>query len=197
MVRLLLFERLRVRIIHQLRDLEAMTDEARLRPDSQSDDAIEAPPKKGTSALLAILVLAGALGAVAGGVFIGPRIAGKTQVDPSEPEQAAAETGHDEVAGRFFELENLIVNPAGSRGDRFLMVSVAFEVPHQEMVVLLDEREAQVRDVVGALLEGQTLEMLTRAGARDDLKRQLEEVVAPLAGQPEWMRVYLPRFVIQ
>ena len=104
---------------------------------------------------------------------------------------------HEEVTGKFLELENLLVNPAGSRGERFLMVSVAYEVPDDEALEHLHEREIQIRDVVSATLESRTLDDLTQPSARDDLKQKLLEVVEPFTGPAAWVRVYLPRFVIQ
>ena len=181
----------------QLRDLDHMADD---KPDTkkETESPSTQPAKAGKGALLGAIAAASVLGVAVGGFVIGPRVA----QEPGEPDaasesHAASEGGHEAGEGQFFELENLVVNPAGSRGERFLMVSVAFEVPDGETVNQLHEREVQVRDVVSATLESQTLETLTRQGAREGLKLQLREAIAELAGNPAWMRVYIPRFVIQ
>lgn len=153
---------------------------------------------RGIGVLLGVTATSAILGAAVGALVIGPRIAQANADRATSPAIHQETETHSELGeGKFFELENLVVNPAGSRGERFLMVSVAFEVPDDDTVNQLHEREVQVRDVVSATLESQTMETLTREGARDDLKRQLSEAVVQLAGDPEWIRVYIPRFVIQ
>ena len=164
--------------------------------DGSEEGKAEAPTKK-KPVLIVVLLIAVALGASVGGLVIGPRLVAAVSEESDAPEETHQTENHGESLGKFFELENLIVNPAGSRGERFLMVSVAFEVPDDESLNLLHEREIQVRDVVSATLGDHTLDALTRDGARDDLKLELAGVVAPFAGGAEWINVYLPRFVIQ
>ena len=96
----------------------------------------------------------------------------------------------------MFKLENLIVNPAGSQGARFLMTSVAIDVPSDKVEAHLREHEAEVRDAVMSALESETLDMLTRPGARDSIKDRIARIVVPLAGDPD-IHIFLPQYVIQ
>jgi flagellar FliL protein len=96
----------------------------------------------------------------------------------------------------FYQLENVVVNPAGSEGLRFLMVTVALELRDAKALTRMGEQEVRVRDAVVAVLERQSLEMLTGPGARDSLRSRLMAAVAPLA-DGALLRVYLPQFVIQ
>lgn len=175
-----------------------MASEAQSQTDNEPEEGgTSEPGNKKKPVVVAVLMMAVILGGTVGGVLIGPRLAGAVSGTEPAPGSESSPADDSIVAGKFFELENLIVNPAGSRGERFLMVSVAFEVPDDETLTLLHEREIQVRDVVSAMLGARTMEALTETGARETLKNDLSELVAPLAGRPPWMRVYLPRFVIQ
>jgi flagellar FliL protein len=168
--------------------------EADSRPEDQPKDVDAVEPRR--KPVLVVILLAAA-GAGVGGLVVGPRLGADAKGD-DEAVEAQHEAGeHDQALGKFFELENMIVNPADTRGERFLMVSVAFEVPDDETLNLLHEREIQVRDAVSAALGSRTLASLTESGAREMLKRDLTRAVDELAGEPAWMRVYLPRFVIQ
>jgi flagellar FliL protein len=155
------------------------------------------PSRKGL--LIGVMVVVLVLGGVAGSQVIVPSILG---VD-GKPETAAASKEHARVSaeahpsGTIYQIENIIVNPAGEQGNRFLMATVAFELPTPKQEEHLREQDIRVRDRVLSILEAQTMEMLIRPGARDSLKRRLAEAIWPMVPDAEWMEVYLPQFVIQ
>jgi flagellar FliL protein len=150
---------------------------------------------------IAVAVLAGSgLGAF----VVGPRIvAGRASAAAASAAaaEAADSTEHGgpedaELGGPLLRIENLIVNPAGSQGSRFLMVSIAIETASGATGEHLRAQEPKLRDAIIALLERQTMETLGRPGIRDTLKRQLADTIGAIAAG-ERVRVYLPQFVIQ
>ncbi len=162
----------------------------------------EAPPAKGRSNPMVLIgVLVGAVAAgVGGGFVLAPHLAHPAAArDSSAAEAEPKEHGKGEkgAGGRIFKLENLIVNPAGSEGARFLMTTVAFEVQTEAAEAALKDHDVQVRDLVVSRLESQTMQMLTRPFARDSIKRRLAEAIAPVIGPKARVTVYLPQFVIQ
>jgi flagellar FliL protein len=163
----------------------------------------EAPPAKGKSTTMVLIgVLVGAVAAgVGGGFVLAPRLTHPAAKDSAEaeaePETKEHGKGEKGEGGRIFKLENLIVNPAGSEGSRFLMTSVAFEVETEAAEAALKDHDVQVRDLVVSRLESQTMQMLTRPFARDSIKRRLAEAVVPVIGPKAKVKVYLPQFVIQ
>ena len=173
-------------------------------PDAPADAQASAQKAKaGQSKLLLPIVVAVAtiLGGVVGVLVVAPRLAPARQVEAKkaaglEP-AAAGEDGKGAERGPLFKIDNLIVNPAGSLGTRFLMVSVAIETTNDAMDEKLRRREAEIRDLLIALFEKQTMESLGRAGIRDSLKRIITDTVSTLAGSPTKLGVYLPQFVIQ
>lgn len=176
-------------------------------PAGAGDDA-EGQPKKGPSKVLLPLVVA--LMTIAGGVVgvlvIAPKLVAHreaVQAGLEAPEAGKAEPAEGEAAGPgdekgpMFKIDNLIVNPAGSQGSRFLMVSVAVETPDAKMEENLRRKEAQIRDVVISLLEKQTMEKLSMEGIRDSLKAQLGDTITAIAATKTKLKVFLPQFVIQ
>lgn len=158
------------------------------------------PEAKGPAPMILIAAVVGALvaGGATGGLVVAPRLAPKAAAQPAAHAKKKSSGKHGEGKAGVHRIENLIVNPAGSEGSRFLMTTVAIEVEDEKVGEALRDHDAQVRDVVIATLEGQTLEMLTQAGARDRLKSRIEAAVAPIVGEePSALRVYLPQFVIQ
>ncbi len=183
-----------------------MSEEAHAAP---AAEGTEAKPAKGPSKLMLPLVIA--LMTIAGGVvgvwFVGPRLSARASLQAGlEAEAAAAGKGDKEDGkegakggekGPVFKLDNLIVNPSGSQGARFLMVSVAVETVDGKQDEDLRARESQIRDLVISLLEKQTMESLSSPGIRDSLKAQLSDTITIIAGSKTRLHVFLPQFVIQ
>ena len=87
----------------------------------------EAPAKKRNLPLILAVVGAVVVGS-AGGIFVaGPMIAGKS----SAPDAAAEAKAEEEAAAPkpVYQIDNLVLNPAGTEGTRFLMATVAVAVP--------------------------------------------------------------------
>lgn len=190
-----------------------MTEEAApAAPAAPGAAPAPAAKKPGASTIVLAAVVAGALvaGLAAGMFVVGPRFAAR----PSDAHTAAAEPSHGapkaskpkkdghgkakEEHGRpVHRLDNIIVNPAGSHGTRFLLATVAFEVADDRIRDDLRAREVELRDVVISTFERHTLEELTRPGARDSVRGELTTAVLPLVGDDAGLRVFLPQFVIQ
>lgn len=163
-----------------------------------------APPPAGPSRAIlygvvgAALLVGGALGAMVIAPSIRPPDTIIVQEAPKPADHDSGEVSEKEAPGgegRLVRLDNLIVNPAGSQGTRFLMVSVAVEAPNAKVEEALRARDAQIRDVVIALLERKTMDALSQPGARDVLKKEMADTLGRLSGAR--LRVYLPQFVIQ
>ncbi|HEX3929002.1 MAG TPA: flagellar basal body-associated FliL family protein [Gemmatimonadales bacterium] len=138
-------------------------------------------------------VLALAIGAVIGTLFIGPRLRPSSLAAGA---QASAAAPKKEEPARIFRLDNVIVNPAASQGQRFLIVSVAVEVRTPEAEAHLKESEVAFRDAVIGIVERMTLEQLSQTGARDSL-RQILTASAIRFAHDSALHVYLPQFLIQ
>jgi flagellar FliL protein len=157
--------------------------------------------------LIGVVAVALLAGSALGALVLAPRFTPSAAAKPAGHETKKKEGGHGKSEGghgkkgeskKFVHrIENLIVNPAGSQGTRFLMTTIAIECPDEKTMDLLREHDIELRDIVIATLEGQTLEALSAPGARDRLKRGIETAIHPVARDAEWLRVYLPQFVIQ
>ncbi|MBL8989258.1 MAG: flagellar basal body-associated FliL family protein [Gemmatimonadetes bacterium] len=169
----------------------------------------EAKAKKGPNKLLLplIVLLMTAAGGAVGMMVVAPTLVAREHKAAgleAEGGEGGEEHGgggeHGEGGGEkgpMFKIDNLIVNPAGSQGSRFLMVSVAVETPDAKLEEHLRAREAQIRDVVIAMIETLTMDNLSQPGIRDSLKTVLSDTISTIAGSKAKLRVFLPQFVIQ
>lgn len=173
-----------------------------------------AKPAGGKPALpivpILVVVLALGAGAALGALLLAPRInaarhsAAVAALDPQAKKPKKADKKHEKKgeAGKspVYKLDNIIVNPAGSQGQRFLMCSVAIESEDEKALDVLREHEIELRDRVVTLLSEQTLDRLTAENARDSLRIRLLHAIRPTLGpdgKDTELKVFLPQFVVQ
>lgn len=157
-----------------------------------SDTDQAAPPPKKRLPLVPILALVGILGGAGVGLFVvGPTLAKKRAATPVA--KSAESTGPSIV----HPIENLVLNPAGSGGTRFLMVTATFELRDGNADQAMKDREAEVRDHILALLGKKTVDELTDYTKRDSIKAEVLHEVQSLFPKGAVKQVFFPQFVIQ
>ncbi len=135
------------------------------------------------------------LGALVGLFVVAPKLHPTPGSGAAKAVSHAAEGGEGKAAP-MFKLDNVIVNPAGATGSRYVVLSVAIEVPDAATEAMLRESEVQFRDAVTGVLERQTIDKLTMLGARDSLRRQVALAAEPFVKGAK-IKVYIPQFLIQ
>lgn len=200
-----------------------MADAAEPTPPAEG----EAKPRNPLIPVVGALVVGLLVGGGAGMFGVGPVLAagiapaGATAgAHKVEGDSADAEGGDEEEAsgdhkkkeGEGAEepaaliIENIVLNPAGSDGTRFLLLSLAFETKSAEVTDELKRRDAEVRDVVLSRAGAKTTEALATMAVREALKQEIADAVteAIFAKNPNKKlrkqpikRVYFPQYVIQ
>ena len=182
---------------------------------------VEALPKKGPKGAVLIGALVGALllGSAAGLFAVGPMIVKKSgyAVVPGAHgaaegdsagggggREAAAAGDHggakegESAASSLHLIDNLVLNPAGSGGARFLMLAAAIELADAALVEEMKTRDAEARDIVLRVMGARTVEELTEMSNRENLKQQLADSLGTLFKKKKQIRrIYFPQFVIQ
>ncbi len=118
----------------------------------------------------------------------------------ADGEHEAAKGGgeHGEAPAPLYTISDLVLNPAGSGGTRFLMLSVAFDMKDSSGVEALKQRDAEIKDAVLALVGGKTVDQLAEVSAREPLKVEIRDLVGRITKKPKAIRrVSFPQFVIQ
>lgn len=178
-----------------------MTSQPNLSRGGQTTGTAREPTNALT--LFAAIVVGLVSGGCLGAFVVGPRL---------DPHPAAAECWDDDVLSSIarraggdvrggaprpmYMIDNLVVNPAGTHGRRFLLTTIAFEVPSEALVEIMRERDAEVRDALVGVLGSKTVGDLSDVAARESVKEALRRAVEDLVGVPV-IRLYTPQFVIQ
>lgn len=141
--------------------------------------------------------------------FLGPPSAGTEAEKPAassakghgeKSESKESEGGEGGEAGaepNIYIVKDLILNPAGTNGTRFLLTTVGFEVSNAEAKKELEAKDVQVRDALNTVLSAKTLGSLSVPEKRDSLREEISEKVGKLLHSGELTSVYFSKFIIQ
>jgi flagellar FliL protein len=183
------------------------------KPAAPAPAAAKKPSKPLLPALpivpIAVIVLALAAGTAVGSLLVAPPLIKARQVAAAsagkdhgkkKSKKAAGDKKAEAGKSPVYKLDNIIVNPADSQGQRFLMCSVAIESDDPKALDTLREHEVELRDKIVTMFSQRTLERLSATGARDSLRADLLKIIRPVLGpdaEDTELHIYLPQFVVQ
>ncbi|MDQ6610847.1 MAG: flagellar basal body-associated FliL family protein [Gemmatimonadota bacterium] len=172
-------------------------------------DAVESAPKSKLPLIIAIAVGL-AVGGGSGAVLVGPMIAKKLVKSPVTADSTASKEGGEAAKGEHGEagkgaaaappiwpIENLVLNPQGSGGSRYLLLSVAIESVDAKGLETITLHDAELRDLILTTLARKTAEELSDISHRELLKGELVKAIIARFGKASVKQLYFPQFVIQ
>jgi|GEM_PF-506244 len=104
--------------------------------------------------------------------------------------------GQDAV-GSMFQIKDIVVNPAGTNGTRYLCTTVTLEISDVLVEEEVEAREAQVRDLLIEILGRRTVPELSSLEMRDYIRDEIRLSVNSLLASGEIDGVYFSNFVLQ
>src|SRR5690606_5349311 len=139
------------------------------REDEAASNGSSTPGKGGLLVMVGALVVSLGIGGSLGALVLGPRFAAASDSRPAEasaiddhaPRKKRGGHGSGAAGAELFALESLVVNPAGSNGTRFLIVSLAVEPEIATDVEALKAHEPEIRDRLLRVLAAKSVEQLS------------------------------------
>ena len=127
---------------------------------------------------------------------------GESHAEKPAPKKkpAKSEAKHGEGEGSqsmVYAIKDIVVNPAGTGGTRFLSVSFGFELGDAGLMAEFTEREALVRDALITILSSKTVAQLTDAREKEIARLQIKKRLEQLLETEEIAGVYYTDFVLQ
>jgi flagellar FliL protein len=113
----------------------------------------------------------------------------------AEPVQSAKSTPG--AIGNIWPVEDIVVNPSGTAGTRYLCTTVALESVKPSVADELVEREAQIRDLLIEILGKRTVDDLSDLQIREKIREEIMGSVNELLTSGEVVGVYFSNFVLQ
>ncbi|MDH3891259.1 MAG: flagellar basal body-associated FliL family protein [candidate division Zixibacteria bacterium] len=120
------------------------------------------------------------------------------QEDKPKPKKKKPRKKSDgESEALIYAIRDIVVNPAGTGGSRFLSVSFGFELESPEFEAEFAAKEAVVRDALITILSSKTVAQLTDSKQKEIVRYQIKKRVSKLMGSQELVGVYFTDFVLQ
>jgi len=194
-----------------------MADEEKAAPEAAESTKNDAKAKKKGPSLL---VLGGVgVGAIVIGIalalfVIGPMMSGSDEEASDESTTSAShdntkadkksdkhgskkKDGHGGTSSLVYAVKDVVVNPAGTGGTRFLSVSFGFELASQELATRFEERELLVRDALITILSSKTVAELTNARQKEIVRFLVKKRLSQIFETEDLEAVYYTDFVLQ
>jgi len=99
--------------------------------------------------------------------------------------------------GKIYVVKDLIVNPAGTNGTRFLLTTVGLEVTTPEALRELESKDVMVRDALNTILTSKDLLTIVNVDGREAIRKEIEEKVGSILRGGVLTNVYFSKFIIQ
>jgi flagellar protein FliL len=194
-----------------------MADESAVKAEQKPGEEEEAAPAGAKGPLIPPVlvrysIVAGILAVMAvGAIFLVTDVIAPRLRKLGEPAPAAAESAKPESIrepGEMLEVKDLIVNPAGSAGRRYLKVAAVIEVaaekgkkkgkaPAAEGAGAGGLQEAQIRDLLIRELSARTLDELTDPVTKEEMRQGIIEGLSEILGTGRVSNVYFTEYVVQ
>lgn len=134
-----------------------------------------------------------------------PKAEAKAEHGEKKPEHGEKKAEHGEKKSEHgeaseslvYSIKDIVVNPAGTAGSRFLSVSFGFELGSASLMSEFEAREPIVRDVLITILSSKTLAELTDAKQKEVMRVQIKKRLSQVLNTEELSGVYFTDFVLQ
>jgi flagellar FliL protein len=192
-------------------------------PDTEAAAPAEGGAKKSAlvpmlAAVLVGLGAGGASGALVAGPMLAHRVvpavdtaslakqlAGGVKAEVEEPaaepekkkEEGGKKEGEKAESAPMLLMDNIVMNPSGSNGSRFLLLSVSYEMKDAASMEKLKSHDAEIRDLVQRVMGKHGIDELIDVKNREIFKKELSKATEEISGKETVKKVFFPQFVIQ
>jgi len=117
--------------------------------------------------------------------------------DASVESVAVAAEEPEESIGEFYMIEGIAVNPAGTKGARFLRVSAALEVMDNGVLPELELRDVQLRDIMITELSANTTTQLMDPVSKEEIRSTIITKINRLLTTGALSNLYFLEYIVQ
>lgn len=189
-----------------------MADEDKTIIDGGNPEGNDAPQKASKSGNKLILFGGIGLGAIVIGIVLAlfvikPMLSDAPAEDESGNTEQVAQKKEVKKAKHYengekaesiiYAIKNIVINPAGTGGSRFLSVSFGFQLESKQLEEEFTQKEPIIRDALITIMSSKTVAELTDSRQKEICRYQIKKRVSELMHTDELDGVYYTDFVLQ
>ncbi len=173
-------------------------EEGEGKKDEETSEKAKSKGSLFASPIVKIVLFVVMLAVMGGGSFMVVQKVIRPKVAPEE-ETTEDTTPPVPEPGELFVIEDLVINPAGTRASRFLRVAAALEYPIDEAAVgaELEQRRFQFRDLFITEFSSRTLDELVDAQVKEEIREELLSRLNRKINAGKLTNLYFTEYVIQ
>jgi len=99
--------------------------------------------------------------------------------------------------GAFYEIEDITVNPSGTDGTGFLVVSIGIQVDDESSINLIEQKKVIIRDAIISLLSRRTVDELSGIEAKNEVKREIGIIINNIIEKQAVKDLFFTKYVMQ
>ena len=124
-------------------------------------------------------------------------IVSTTKADSSSMETKEVVKEPYEATGEIYEFADIIVNPSGTLGRRYLVVSMSFEVSHKKVLLELEAKEPILRDALLTLLARKSLDYVADISNMETIREEIMDTANAYLNDGSIIRIFFTGYILQ
>ncbi|MGD8428684.1 MAG: flagellar basal body-associated FliL family protein [Balneolaceae bacterium] len=97
----------------------------------------------------------------------------------------------------YYTFDNIIINPAHSDGERYLILSIVVELNSGSAKGMLDTQNAKITDKINLILTHRTVSELSDLSKRDEIKQEIGIMINGIIGKKAVRNLFFTKYVLQ
>jgi len=118
-------------------------------------------------------------------------------VQNSEEQSDSEQEKEDTKFGIIYSLEDVIVNPAHSKGGQFILINLALELKTDSDVEIIKKKEVMVRDILIRMISGKSIDELDGPEDKEKLRQEILQKIGEVLPKGHLRNVYFSNYLIQ
>jgi flagellar FliL protein len=116
-----------------------------------------------------------------------------------QPGEGGGAAGADtvELGKNLYSMKDIIVNPAGTNGARYLLVDISFDFPTADQMEKFKNKEILAKDIIISTLSAKSLGQLSSIAYKDSIKTELINRIESGIPKTKVNTAYFSRYIIQ
>lgn len=120
-----------------------------------------------------------------------------TETGETKKEEGESSASKESIGKFIYTLEDVIVNPTGTSGQRLMLASVNIDVLSDEQLKFLKEREPILKDLIISTISSKTIAQLGQVGFKDSLKTELTGSIKQKFPNVKVNDIYFSKYIMQ